>query len=149
MRAVIQRVARANVSVNGNVVGSINKGWLALIAAEAGDAAGDVAWIADKILNLRGFSDSDGKMNLSVLDTNGAILAVSQFTLAADCRQGRRPSFSDAAPAELARGLFDAVVAALRAGSVEVPTGQFQTDMQVELVNDGPVTFLLDSRKRL
>ena len=149
MRAVIQRVARARVTVDGKEVGAIGKGWLALVAAESGDAAGDVTWIVDKVLNLRGFSDQEGKMNLSVLDTRGAILAVSQFTLAADCRQGRRPSFSDAAPAELARGLFDNVVAALRAGGVEVPTGQFQTDMQVELVNDGPVTFLLDSRKRL
>lgn len=149
MRAVIQRVARASVTVDSNVVGSIRKGWLALIAAEAGDAAADVVWLADKILNLRGFSDQEGKMNLSVLDTSGAILAVSQFTLAADCRQGRRPSFSDAAPAELARGLFDKVVAALKAGGVEVSTGQFQADMQVELVNDGPVTFMLDSRKRI
>jgi D-tyrosyl-tRNA(Tyr) deacylase len=147
MRAVLQRVSRASVKVEGAVVGEIARGWLVLLGVGAGDGAADVAYMAEKTMHLRAFPDGEGKMNLSVVDTGGAILVVSQFTLFGDCRKGRRPGFSDAAPPAVANELYEAYVQTLRAAGVSVSTGRFQTHMDVDLANDGPVTLLLDSRK--
>lgn len=148
MRAVVQRVTRAQVSVAGEVVGAIGAGLCVLVGAGDGDGDGDVRYLADKIANLRIFTDDAGKMNLSVLDAGGGVLVVSQFTLFGDARKGRRPSFIGALEPGAAERLCEELVAALRAGGVaEVATGRFRADMQVELVNDGPVTILLDSRK--
>ncbi len=147
MRAVLQRVSSAHVEVGGRVVGAIDRGILVLLGVAAGDTADDAAYLAEKITGLRIFEDSDGKMNLAVGDVGGGLLAVSQFTLLADCRKGRRPGFSAAAPPEQARLLYEVFVAQLRERGFEVPTGVFQADMAVHLVNDGPVTILLDSRK--
>ena len=147
MRAVIQRVARARVTVEGATVGAIGQGLLALVGVANDDGPADVAYLAGKIRELRIFEDDQGKMNRSLADAGGAVLAVSQFTLYGDTRKGRRPSFDHAAPAEAGRVLFDALVAELRAAGVEVETGTFRAHMQVELVNDGPVTILVDSRK--
>ena len=147
MRAVLQRVSQASVTVEGQVVGAIERGWLVLLAVGAGDGPDEAAQLADKTLNLRAFPDDEGKMNRSVLDVGGGVLVVSQFTLYGDCRKGRRPGFSDAAPAALAEALYEGFVAAVRASGVPTATGRFQTHMDVALVNDGPVTLLLDSRK--
>ena len=147
MRAVLQRVARASVTVDGQVVGRIDDGWLVLLGVGRGDTAAEAAYLADKTLNLRAFPDAEGKMNLSVLETGGKALVVSQFTLYGDCRKGRRPGFSDAAAPELANELYLVFCDALRAGGVKVETGRFQAHMDVDLLNDGPVTFLLDSGK--
>jgi D-aminoacyl-tRNA deacylase len=147
MRAVLQRVTRASVEVDGKCVGRIERGWLILLGVAQGDTDDDPAWIADKVLNLRGFEDDAGKMNRSVLDVRGGILVVSQFTLLADCRAGRRPSFTEAADPALAEKLYLDCVQRLAVAGLEVATGVFRAMMQVELVNDGPVTFLLDSRK--
>lgn len=147
MRAVLQRVAAARVEVGGEVVGEIGPGLLVLVGVAKGDTAADVAWLAEKTAALRIFEDEAGKMNLSVAEAGGAVLAVSQFTLLADCRKGRRPGFSDAAPPEAADALYNDYVAALRATGLTVATGVFRAMMQVHLVNDGPVTMLLDSRK--
>ncbi len=147
MRAVLQRVAEARVEVGGEVVGEIGSGLLVLVGVAKGDTAADVAWLAEKTAALRIFEDEAGKMNLSVAEAGGAVLAVSQFTLLADCRKGRRPGFSDAAPPEAADALYNDYVAALRATGLTVATGVFRAMMQVHLVNDGPVTMLLDSRK--
>ena len=147
MRAVLQRVKRASVTVDGAEVGAIGPGWLVLLGVKAEDNAQDALYLADKTMNLRGFSDPDGKMNLSLLDLKGSALVVSQFTLYGDCRKGRRPGFSDAARPDLADELYQAFVARLRESGVTVATGQFQAEMKVELVNEGPVTFLLDSEK--
>jgi len=147
MRAVLQRVARASVTVAGEVVGRIEGGWLVLLGVGQGDGAAEAAYLADKTLNLRAFPDADGKMNLSVRDTGGAALVVSQFTLYGDCRKGRRPGFTDAAPPDMANELYRTYCDALRAGGLRVETGRFQAHMDVELLNDGPVTFLLDSGK--
>ncbi|HEX6975076.1 MAG TPA: D-aminoacyl-tRNA deacylase [Vicinamibacterales bacterium] len=149
MRAIVQRVTRASVTVNGDVSGAIGPGLLALIGVANEDGPADVQYIADKIRGLRVFADEEGRMNRSVADIGGALLVVSQFTLQADCRKGRRPSLDAAAPPALARALFDAVVGALRESGLRVETGVFQADMQVELVNDGPVTILLDSTRIL
>ncbi len=150
MRAVVQRVTRAAVTVGERTVGAIDRGLLALVGVERGDGADDMRYIANKIRDLRVFEEADGTrgMNRSVQDVGGSVLVVSQFTLAADCRKGRRPSFDDAAPPDAARPLYEEVVRELRAAGVRVETGEFQAMMQVSLVNDGPVTLLLDSRKR-
>jgi D-tyrosyl-tRNA(Tyr) deacylase len=147
MRAVVQRVSSAGVCVADTIVGEIGRGFLALIGVARDDGEADVEFIASKIAGLRIFDDPAGDMNLGLRDVDGSILAVSQFTLYGDARRGRRPSFIEAAPGEAARGLFDSVVARLRREGLTVATGEFGADMQVRLVNDGPVTVLLDSRK--
>lgn len=147
MRAVLQRVARASVTVDGEVVGKVAGGWLVLLGVGKEDGPADAAFLAEKTANLRAFPDSDGKMNLSVRDIRGEALVVSQFTLYGDCRKGRRPGFSDAAPPDRANELYLEFAAVLGRLGVPVQTGRFQADMKVELLNDGPVTFLLDSGK--
>src|SRR5262249_1891086 len=147
MRAVLQRVTRASVEVDGACTGRVGRGWLVLLGVAGGDSTEDAAWLAEKILNLRGFEDDAGKMNRSVLEIGGGILVVSQFTLLADCRAGRRPSFTAAADPALAERLYLECADILAGSGLHVATGVFRAMMQVELVNDGPVTFLLDSRK--
>lgn len=147
MRAVIQRVASARVEVDGQNVGEIGQGLLILLGVEQGDGADDARYLAEKSAQLRIFEDEAGKMNLSLADVGGQALVVSQFTLLADCRKGRRPGFSRAALPELADALYQQFVALLRERGLTVATGIFQAEMQVHLVNDGPVTLLLDSRK--
>lgn len=147
MRAVIQRVASARVEVDGKSVGEIGRGLLILLGVEQGDGVDDARYLAEKSAQLRIFEDAAGKMNLSLEDVGGQILAVSQFTLLADCRKGRRPGFSRAALPEPADLLYQQFVALLRDRGLTVATGIFQAEMQVHLVNDGPVTLLLDSRK--
>jgi D-aminoacyl-tRNA deacylase len=147
MRAVLQRVSRARVVVDGSVTGEIGPGLVVLIAVGREDVSATAGAMAEKIVNLRIFGDEQGKMNRSVLDTCGAILAISQFTLYGDARGQRRPSFIQAAPAELGKALYDKFVLKLRALGVRVETGVFQTHMSLELTNDGPVTILLDSDK--
>lgn len=136
------------MTVDGEVVGRIGAGWLVLLGVAKGDGPEDAARLAEKILNLRAFEDEDGKMNRSVQDVRGGILVVSQFTLMADCRAGRRPGFSDAAEPETAEALYLEFVRLVDASGLEIATGVFRADMAVELVNDGPVTFLLDSRRQ-
>jgi D-tyrosyl-tRNA(Tyr) deacylase len=148
MRAVVQRVERARVLVDGNTVGEIGRGLLVLVGVAADDGPDDVRYVAGKVKDLRLFDDAAGKMNLSVEEVDGAILAVSQFTLYGDCRKGRRPSWDAAAPAPVARALYEDVVRAIRAEGLTVATGVFQARMSVDLVNDGPVTLLLDSRRQ-
>lgn len=145
MRAVIQRVQRAKVTVGEEVTGEIGAGWLVLLGVAPDDGSKQIAWLADKVVNLRAFADDAGKMNRSVLDIGGSVLVVSQFTLYADCRKGRRPSFIGAALPTIAEPVYDAFVVAIKSFGVPVATGRFAADMQVELVNDGPVTFVLDS----
>ena len=148
MRAVVQRVRRASVSVGTRVTGAIERGLLVLLGAGAEDTAADLAYIVDKVAGLRIFPDDAGKMNRSIVDIGGAVLMVSQFTLHGDARQGRRPSVTTALEPALARILYDQALVAIRAAGVpRVEAGEFGADMQVELVNDGPVTILLDSRK--
>ncbi|HTM21967.1 MAG TPA: D-aminoacyl-tRNA deacylase [Kofleriaceae bacterium] len=148
MRAVVQRVSRAQVTVDGRVVGAIGPGLCVLVGAGQGDGPEDVRATVDKIVNLRIFADGEGKMNRSVVDVGGGVLAVSQFTLYGDARKGRRPAFVDALEPVAAQALYEQVVAGLRAAGVrEVATGVFRATMAVELVNDGPVTILLDSKK--
>lgn len=147
MRAVLQRVSRASVEVEGTIVGEIGAGWLVLLGVARGDADEDAAWMAEKIANLRAFEDETGKMNRSVLDIGGGTLVVSQFTLLADCRAGRRPSFTAAADPAEAERLYLRVASLLKAAGLTVPTGVFRASMNVSLVNEGPVTLLLDSRK--
>jgi D-tyrosyl-tRNA(Tyr) deacylase len=146
MRAVLQRVSRASVEVDATCVGRVERGWLVLLGVARGDTEADASWIADKVLNLRGFEDDAGKMNRSVLEIQGGILVVSQFTLLGDCRTGRRPSFTAAADPALAERLYLECAALLGRSGLHVATGVFRAMMQVELFNDGPVTFLLDSR---
>ena len=148
MRAVVQRVSRASVTVAGEVTGRIGKGFLVLLGVEDGDGQDEVVFMAQKIVGLRVFEDSDGKMNLGLAEVGGTMLVVSQFTLLGDCRKGRRPSFVAAARPEVADELYRAFVAEVRGHGIEVQTGRFQQHMDVELVNDGPVTLLLDSRKQ-
>ncbi|MBK9715574.1 MAG: D-tyrosyl-tRNA(Tyr) deacylase [Kouleothrix sp.] len=145
MRAVIQRVSKASVTVDGAVVGQIGRGLLVLLGVGAGDAAADVRQLAEKIANLRIFADDEGRFNRSALDIGGAALVVSQFTLYADTRRGRRPSFSGAALPEVAAPLVEGFVAALRERGLPVETGVFGAHMDVDLRNDGPVTIILDS----
>jgi len=148
MRAVVQRVSRAKVTVGDRITGSIDRGLLVLLGAGAGDQAADLAYVVDKVVNLRIFADDAGKMNRSVLDVGGGVLVVSQFTLYGDARQGRRPAFTGALEPGAAKALYeDSLVAIRAAGVLRVEAGEFAADMQVELVNDGPVTILLDSRK--
>jgi D-tyrosyl-tRNA(Tyr) deacylase len=147
MRAVMQRVVRSSVEVDRACVGRIERGWLVLVGVERGDAETDASWMADKILNLRAFEDDQGKMNRSVLDVRGGILVVSQFTLLGDCRAGRRPSFTAAAEPAEAERLYVRCAELLGQSGLHVATGVFRAMMKVELVNDGPVTLLLDSRK--
>jgi D-aminoacyl-tRNA deacylase len=147
MRAVIQRVSRAKVTANGETTGEISLGLLVLLGVGNEDARSDADYLAEKTIGLRVFEDADGKMNLSVADIGGALLVVSQFTLYGDVRRGKRPSFDAAAPPEMARELYEYFVEKIRANGLRCETGRFQTTMQVELVNDGPVTILLDSGK--
>jgi D-tyrosyl-tRNA(Tyr) deacylase len=145
MRVVLQRVSRASVTIAGEVVGQIGRGWLALLAVAPGDGEAQAAWLAEKVANLRAFPDTDGKMNLGVQDVAGGVLVVSNFTLYGDCQKGRRPSFIGAARPELAEPLCRAFARNLRALGVPVAEGRFGADMQVELVNDGPVTLVVDT----
>ncbi len=147
MRAVLQRVRRAAVVVDGEMVGQIERGLLVLIGIAPQDSTEEVRWLAEKPAGLRIFNDEAGKMNLSVADVGGAVLVVSQFTLYGDCRKGRRPSFIDAAPPNVAVPLYEAFVDTLRSLGLPVRTGRFGAMMQVELVNDGPVTLILDTRE--
>jgi D-aminoacyl-tRNA deacylase len=144
MKIVLQRVRRAQVEVAGEVCGEIERGFLLLVGVGPQDTPADVAWLARKIAGLRIFPDCEGKMNLALDEVDGACLAVSQFTLFGDCRKGFRPGFTAAAPAEKGRRDFDYFVESLRAQGVRVETGIFQADMQVSLVNDGPVTLILE-----
>lgn len=148
MKAVIQRVKYSNVKIDGAVVGECGKGFMILLGVEQGDEKVDADKLIKKIPNLRIFEDENGKMNLSCLDIDGEILVVSQFTLCADCSHGRRPSFTNSAPPQIANELYEYFVAELKnAGVRSVQTGEFGADMQVELVNDGPVTIILDSKE--
>lgn len=149
MKALLQRVTKASVSVGGEVVGSIGPGLVVLLGVAAGDTEKDAEYLAQKTVNLRIFSDEEGKFNLSALEINGELLVVSQFTLLADTRKGRRPSFVNAAPPDQARELCDYFVEQARAAGLKVATGRFQEHMLVEIHNDGPVTILLDSREKL
>jgi len=147
MRAVVQRVSSASVSVGGAQVATIGRGLLVLVGVGHDDTAADVDWIASKIRSLRIFEDDAGKMNRSVGDVGGAVLLVSQFTLFGDCRKGRRPSFDGAAPPALGEQRYLELAGSLRASGLPIQTGVFRAEMQVTLVNDGPVTLLLDSRR--
>jgi D-tyrosyl-tRNA(Tyr) deacylase len=148
MRAVVQRVTSARVRVEDRIIAQIGRGLLVFAGVEKGDGPDDVRYIAGKVSGLRVFEDTAGRMNLSIAEAGGALLAVSQFTLCGDCRRGRRPSFDDAEAPAAARPIYESLVSALRALDLEVETGEFQAHMQVELVNDGPVTIQLDSRRR-
>jgi len=148
MRAVVQRVSRASVSVDGKIAAAIDLGLLILLGVEQGDIETDASYLAGKVAGLRIFPDDDDKMNRSLADVNGQALVVSQFTLLGDCRKGRRPSFIDAANPELGNMLYERFCMLLREQGIEVGQGVFRANMSVELVNDGPVTILLDSRKR-
>ena len=147
MRAVVQRVSRAKVTVDEWIAGEIGLRLLVLLGVAREDTEADVNYLAEKIAGLRVFEDSDGKMNLSIPDVGGSVLAVSQFTLYGDVRRGKRPSFDDAAAPDAARRLYELFVERIRAAGIRCETGRFQEMMQVELVNEGPVTILLDSRK--
>lgn len=147
MRVVLQRVSKASVIVEGKTVGAIEKGVLILLGVGNEDTESDVAYLAEKIAHLRIFPDEEGRMNRSLRDVGGSALVVSQFTLFGDCRRGRRPSYSDAAPPEKAQSLYEAFVDALRTKGVPVETGVFQAMMSVFLVNEGPVTLLIDSKR--
>jgi D-tyrosyl-tRNA(Tyr) deacylase len=148
MRAVLQRVSRASVEVEGKIVGQIGPGWLVLLGVARGDTDADGDWLAEKVLNLRAFADDQGKMNRSVVEAGGGVLVVSQFTLLGDCRGGRRPSFTEAAEPAEAERLYRRFHGRMAEAGVDVATGVFRAMMKVELVNDGPVTFVLDSRKQ-
>jgi D-tyrosyl-tRNA(Tyr) deacylase len=145
MRAVIQRVSRAAVTVDQEQVGAIGQGLVILLGIHREDQQADLDWLVDKIIHLRIFEDVEGKMNRSLLDTGGAMLIVSQFTLYGDCRKGRRPGYSQAARPERAEALYESFIKAVLKHGIQAATGRFQTTMAVELVNDGPVTLLLDS----
>lgn len=144
MKAVIQRVSSASVAVEGEIVGRIEHGLLVLLGVARGDGEEEAVWMAEKIVSLRIFEDDGGKMNRSLEDVSGSLLAVSQFTLLGDCRKGRRPSFVDAAPPEEADALYESFVRAVRNRGIETATGRFRAHMEVSLVNDGPVTILVE-----
>jgi D-tyrosyl-tRNA(Tyr) deacylase len=146
MRAVLQRVSEARVRIDGEIVGSIDRGLLVLLGVSPTDTPEQGRWLAEKIVGLRIFADAEDKMNLGVADVGGAVLVVSQFTLYGDCGKGRRPSFIGAAPPEIAIPLYEGFVNAVKALGVPVATGRFGAMMQVELVNDGPVTLIVDSK---
>jgi D-tyrosyl-tRNA(Tyr) deacylase len=146
---VLQRVRRASVTVDGQIAGSIDNGLVALVGVASGDTPADLEYVASKIRDVRIFADEAGRMNRSVVDAGGAVLVVSQFTLLGDVRKGRRPAFDAAAPPEIARATYDALIERLRATGLVVASGRFGAHMLVELVNDGPVTILLDSRRAL
>ena len=148
MSAIIQRVSEAEVVVDNEVTGKIQQGLLVLLGVEEGDSQKDCDYLADKVAGLRVFDDAEGKMNLAVTDVDGKLLVVSQFTLLGDCRKGRRPSFVDAAPPEIGQQQYEAFCQRIREQGIDVETGRFRSHMQVQLVNDGPVTLMLDSRKR-
>ncbi|MEA3507317.1 MAG: D-aminoacyl-tRNA deacylase [Synergistota bacterium] len=148
MRAVVQRVSRASVSVDGTVAGEIGPGLCVLVGVTHDDGVDEAAWMAEKITSLRIFEDEEGKMNLSLRDTGGALLAVSQFTLYGDCRKGRRPSFVRAAAPEPAKELYEVFVEKIRGLGVETATGVFQAFMKVDLCNDGPVTLIVDTGEK-
>ena len=148
MRAVLQRVTSACVRVDGRVIGEIGRGLLVFAGVEKGDVAEDITYVAAKVSDLRVFEDAAGRMNLSIREAGGAVLVVSQLTLCGDCRRGRRPSFDDAESPAAAKVMYEGLIDGLRARDVRVETGEFQADMAVELINDGPVTMLLDSRRR-
>jgi len=147
VRAVVQRVSRASVSVDGRVAGEIGRGLAVLLGVGEGDGPEDARYVADKIANLRVFPDDRGKMNVSALDSGADVLVVPQFTLYGDCRKGRRPSFAAAAPPDRGQALYEAVVAEIRESGLRVETGEFGEHMTVEMINDGPVTLLLDSAR--
>lgn len=147
MRAVVQRVTGASVSVSEEVIGKINKGFMVLLGVGEGDTDEDMKYIADKIINLRVFENENGKMNLSIKDIRGELLVISQFTLYGDCRKGRRPSFDKAGEPNMAKKLYEEACQYFKSCGIETQTGQFAADMQVSLINDGPVTMLLDSTK--
>jgi len=147
MRAVVQRVSRARVTAGGEVTGEIGPGLLVLLGVGAGDTRAEADYLAEKIIGLRIFEDAGGKMNLSVAEVGGALLVVSQFTLYGDARRGKRPSFDAAAPPEQARELYEYFVEKVRAAGLRCETGRFQETMQMERVNEGPVTIMLDSAK--
>lgn len=146
MRAVVQRVSQARVRVDGQIVGEVGRGLLVLLGVAKDDSADDARWLADKIVGLRIFADADGKMNQDVAEVGGSVLVVSQFTLYGDCRKGRRPSFVDAASPDLAIPMYEAFINGIKAQGVPVATGRFGAMMQVELVNEGPVTLIVDSK---
>jgi D-tyrosyl-tRNA(Tyr) deacylase len=146
MRAVVQRVAEARVRIAGEVVGDIGRGLLVLLGVTQADTPDNARWLADKIVGLRIFADAEDKMNLSVADVQGGVLVVSQFTLYGDCAKGRRPSFVDAAPPEIAIPLYEKFIDGVKAQGIPVATGRFGAMMRVELVNDGPVTLIIDSK---
>lgn len=148
MRVVLQRVNRAAVRVDGETIAEIGKGFLVLVGVKAGDSEKDAEYLAEKCRGLRVFEDEQGKMNLALSDAGGKVLAVSQFTLYGDCRKGRRPSFTDAAPPEEGERLYEHFVSRLRESGIHVQTGKFGAKMEVDLVNDGPVTFVLDTDSR-
>lgn len=147
MRAVVQRVSRAKVTVNGETTGEIGRGIVVLLGVGQDDTEKDIRYLSDKIINLRIFEDENGKMNVSLLDVKGEMLIVSQFTLYGDCRKGKRPSFDKAARPEIAEALYEGFVQACREYGIKVETGKFQAMMTVEIHNEGPVTLLLDSKK--
>ncbi len=147
MRAVVQRVCQASVTVEGAVSGQIQKGMLIYLGVTHDDDASDIHWLADKIVNLRMFPDADAKMNLSITDVSGEILLISQFTLYGDCRKGRRPGFDQSADPDLAERLCEEIIEAICDRQIPVQTGRFGAHMEVRSTNDGPVTFLLDSKK--
>ena len=147
MRAVVQRVSRAAVTVDQNQIGAIGHGLLVLLGIHRDDQQTDLDWLVDKVVHLRVFADEVGKMNRSLLDTGYAMLIISQFTLYGDCRQGRRPGYSAAARPEQAEALYEDFIKAVQRHGIQTATGRFQAEMAVELVNDGPVTLLLDSAK--
>ncbi|MBM4068012.1 MAG: D-tyrosyl-tRNA(Tyr) deacylase [Planctomycetes bacterium] len=146
MRAVVQRVSEASVEIGGEVVGRVGCGLLILLGIKIGDRVADARWLAEKVVGLRIFADEHGKMNRDVTEAKGDVLVVSQFTLYGDCRKGRRPSFIDSAPPETAIPLYEAFIDAIRALGIPTATGKFGADMQVNLVNDGPVTLIVDSK---
>lgn len=147
MRVVVQRVNRADITIDGLTTAVIGRGLVIFLGIRSGDDGTDLSWMADKIIHLRIFPDEDGKMNLSLADIDAEMLIVSQFTLYGDCRKGRRPGFSAAAPPEIAEPLYNQFIEEVRQRGIRVATGTFQADMAVNLVNDGPVTLLLDSDK--
>jgi len=149
MRAVVQRVSRARVVVGEEAVGEIGRGLVVLLGVSKADTPEQAVWLADKIVSLRIFPDAADNMNLGLLDVGGAVLVVSQFTLYGDCRKGRRPSFIDAAPPETAIPLYEAFINAIRAHGIPTATGQFGAMMQVELVNDGPVTLIIEKESKI